>query len=177
MARKARTRESDDAVASNGILSRRIFLEGVLGAGAAGAGFSAAAAEPLAVQPWMKTPGAGFTGYGQPSRFESKVVRAIQPPANPATQGVGPARTPLHLLDGIITPSGVHFERSHSGVPDIDPEQHRLVIHGLVKRPLVFSMEALHRYPMQSRSAFIECAGNSQVLHAPEPQKLGVTVT
>jgi sulfane dehydrogenase subunit SoxC len=122
----------------------------------------------------MKVPGTGFTGYGQPSRFEDKVVRVSPPPANPATQGVGAARTPLHLLDGIITPSGLHFERSHSGVPQIDPEQHRVLIHGLVKQPLVFTLEALHRYPMQSRIAFIECAGNSQLLNAPQPQQVGI---
>ena len=122
----------------------------------------------------MKVPGAGFAGYGQPSRFESKVVRASPPPPNPATQGVGTARTPLHLLDGMITPTGLHFERSHSGIPDIDPDQHRLLIHGLVKRPLVFTLEALHRYPMQSRIAFIECAGNSQALYAPQAQPLGI---
>jgi sulfane dehydrogenase subunit SoxC len=166
-----------EPAAGNGILSRRIFLEGALAAGAAGTIVSGASAEPLAVQPWMKTPGGGFTGYGQPSRFESKAVRAIQPPPNPATQGIGTARTPLHLLEGIITPSGLHFERSHSGVPDIDPDQHRLVIHGMVKRPLVFTMEALHRYPMHSQIAFIECAGNSQMLNAPQPQPLPVTVT
>ena len=161
-------------VAGNGILSRRLFLERALVAGAvAGAGLREAAAEPLAVQPWMKAPGAGFDGYGQPSRFEAKVVRFIPPPPNPATQGVGPARTPLHLLDGIITPSGLHFERSHSGIPDIDPDQHRLVIHGLVRRPLVFTLDALHRYPMESRIAFIECAGNSQALNAPKPLPLG----
>ena len=84
------------------------------------------------------------------------------------------ARTPLHLLDGMITPSGLHFERSHSGIPDIDPDQHRLVIHGLVRRPLGFTLEALHRYPMQSRIAFIECAGNSGALNAPQPQPLGI---
>jgi sulfane dehydrogenase subunit SoxC len=78
------------------------------------------------------------------------------------------------LLDGIITPSGLHFERSHSGIPDIDPDQHRLVIHGLVKRPLVFTLDALHRYPMQSRIAFIECAGNGQLLNAPQPQQVGM---
>jgi sulfane dehydrogenase subunit SoxC len=122
----------------------------------------------------MKEPGAGFAGYGQPSRFESKVVRVFPPPPNLATQGVGPARTPLHLLEGMITPSGLHFERSHSGIPDIDPDQHRLVIHGLVKRPLVFTLEALQRYPMQSRIAFIECAGNSQALNAPQAQPLNV---
>ena len=106
-------------------------------------------------------PGAGFIPYGQPSRFESKVVRVIPPSANPATPGIGTARTPHHLLDGIITPNGLHFERSHSGIPDIDPDQHRLLIHGLVKRPLVFTLETLSRYPMESRIAFIECAGNS----------------
>jgi sulfane dehydrogenase subunit SoxC len=166
--------EPGDPAAGNGILSRRVFLEGALVAGAAGAGLSSALAEPLTVQPWMKEPGAGFAGYGQPSRFESKVVRFIPPAPNPATQGVGPARTPMHLLEGTITPSGLHFERSHSGIPDIDPDQHRLVIHGLVKRPLVFTLEALHRYPMQSRIAFIECAGNSALLNAPQPQPLGM---
>jgi sulfane dehydrogenase subunit SoxC len=161
-------------VAGNGILNRRIFLEGALAAGAAGAIVSDAAAEPLAVQPWMRVPGAGLAPYGQPSRFESKVVRATPPPPNPGTQGIGTARTPLHLLDGIITPNGLHFDRSHSGTPDIDPDQHRLVIHGLVRRPLVFTLDALHRYPMQSRIAFIECAGNSQALNAPQPQPLGM---
>ena len=62
----------------------------------------------------------------------------------------------------MITPNGLHFDRSHSGMPDIDPDQHRLLIHGLVKRPLVFTLEALARYPMESRIAFIECAGNSR---------------
>jgi sulfane dehydrogenase subunit SoxC len=169
--------EPQDLAAGNGILSRRIFLEAALAVGAAGAGLQSVSAEPLAIAPWMKTPGAGFAGYGQPSQFERKVVRVFPPQANPATQGVGPARTPLHLLDGAITPSGLHFERSHSGIPDIDPDQHRLVIHGLVKRPLVFTMEALARYPMESRIAFIECAGNSQVLNAPQPQPLNVLTT
>jgi sulfane dehydrogenase subunit SoxC len=174
MFRKRTDRKLIDPAAGKGILNRRLFLEGALTAGTIGAGTTAALAEPLAVQPWMRAPGAGFAGYGQPSRYEDKVVRFIPPPPNPATQGVGPARTPLHLLDGIITPSGLHFERSHSGIPDIDPDQHRLVIHGLVKRPLVFTVEALHRYPMQSRIAFIECAGNSQALNSPQPLPLGM---
>ncbi len=63
----------------------------------------------------------------------------------------------------MITPNGLHFERHHSGIPDINPDTHRLLIHGLVKRPLVFTLEALMRYPMESRIAFIECAGNSAV--------------
>ena len=164
--------EPGDPAAGNGVLSRRIFLEAALVAGATGAGLSRGSAEPLTVQPWMKVPGPGFAGYGQPSPFESKVIKVFPPPPNPA--GVGSSRTPLHMLEGMITPSGLHFERSHSGVPEIDPDQHRLVIHGLVKRPLVFTVEALSRYPMQSRIAFIECGGNSQALNAPQAQPLNV---
>jgi sulfane dehydrogenase subunit SoxC len=165
-----------DAAAGNGLLDRRLFLSGSVGAALVMGGITpnAAGSEPLRVEPWMKVPGSPFIGYGQPSRFEDKVVRAIPAPPNPATQGVGPARTPLHLLDGMITPSGLHFERSHSGIPDIDPDRHRLVIHGLVRRPLVFTLEALSRYPMQSRIAFIECGGNSAALNAPQAQPLGM---
>ena len=125
MPRRIKDGPAAEPAAGNGILSRRIFLEGAFVAGASGAGLAGASAEPLAVQQWMKVPGAGFVAYGQPSRFEDKVVRMVPQMANPATQGVGATRTPLHMLDGIITPSGLHFERSHSGIPDIDPEQHR----------------------------------------------------
>ena len=156
--------------AANGILNRRVFLEGALVAAAAGAGATETRAEPLPVPNWMKEPGAAFSAYGQPSPFESKVVRSIAPAPNPATQGIGTARTPLQLLNGTITPNGLHFDRSHSGTPDIDPDQHRLLIHGLVKQPLVFTLEALSRYPMQSRIAFIECAGNSGALNTAQAQ-------
>ena len=74
----------------------------------------------------------------------------------------------------MITPSGLHYERSHSGIPDIDPDTHRLLIHGLVKRPLVFTLDDLARYPMQSRIAFVECAGNSGALYAKEPAAVNV---
>jgi sulfane dehydrogenase subunit SoxC len=166
--------KQSDPAAGNGILSRRIFLEGALVTSAACARAPNASAELLAMQSWMKEPGAGFAPYGQPSHFEDKVVRAVLSPPNPPLPGVGTARTPLHLLEGMITPSSLHFERSHSGIPDIDPDQHRLVVHGLVRRPLVFTLEALHRYPMRSRIAFIECAGNSGALNAPQAQPLGI---
>src|SRR5258705_12301290 len=171
MVRKTRP-ELGDSAAGNGILSRRIFLEGALVVSATGAGLSCGSAEQLTVQPWVKVPGSGFAGYGQPSPFESKVIKVFPPPPNQA--GVGSSRTPLHMLEGMITPSGLHFERSHSGVPEIDPDQHRLVIHGLVKRPLVFTVEALSRYPMQSLIAFIECGGNNHALNAPQAQPLNV---
>jgi sulfane dehydrogenase subunit SoxC len=158
--------------AGNGMLNRRVFLEGALIAGAVGAAPSGGKADPLSVPRWSTEPGSSFTPYGQPSHFEKDVVRTSPPPANPTTPGIGVARTPIAALDGIMTPSGLHFERSHSGVPDIDPEQHRLIIHGLVKRPLEFTMEALSRYPRVSRIAFVECAGNSGALNAPQPQPL-----
>jgi sulfane dehydrogenase subunit SoxC len=174
MGRKRKDAPPVEPAAGNGILDRRIFLQRTLVAGAAGIGTSAASAEPLAVAPWSKQPGTDFTAYGAPSRFEDKVVRTWAAPANPTTPGIGSSRTPHHLLDGTITPSGLHYERSHSGVPDIDPEQHRLLIHGLVRQPLVFSVEDLSRYPRVSRIAFLECAGNSGALYSAQAQPLNV---
>src|SRR4051812_4503249 len=78
---------SIEPAAGNGILNRRIFLEGAIAAGATGTGIAGASAEPLTIPGWMKTPGANFAPYGQPSHFEDKVVRAIPPLANPATPG------------------------------------------------------------------------------------------
>ena len=69
--------------------------------------------------------------------------------------------TPHQVLHGIITPSALHFERHHNGVPVIDPDRHRLVIHGLVDRPLTFSMTDIARFPSVTRTLFIECSGNS----------------
>ena len=84
------------------------------------------------------------------------------------------ARTPHHLLKGIITPNGLHFTICHGGVPDIDPARHRLVIHGMVKQPLVFTLDALERYPMVSRIGFVECGGNSAPLFSNEPIQANV---
>jgi sulfane dehydrogenase subunit SoxC len=159
--------DAEDRAAAGGLLDRRIFLTTGLAAGALA---SSAQAEPLTVAPWMSTPGSPFTPYGQPSRFEDKVVRVWANPPN--APGTGAARTPLHRLNGMITPNGLHFERSHSGIPDIDPDAHRLLIHGLVKRPLVFTLAALARYPMESRIAFIECGGNGGSLYQKEPAQL-----
>ena len=75
--------------------------------------------------------------------------------------GNGVSWTPLHDLEGTITPNGLHFERHHNGVPEIDPKRHQLLIHGLVERPLMFSVDNLLRYPMRSLFCFIECGGNS----------------
>ncbi len=162
-----------NAVAGNGLLDRRsLFGAAAAGTLAALSARPAAAKGELAVEPWMQEYGAPFVGYGQPSKFEAKVVRVFA--SAPGTTGTGASRTPHHLLNGMITPNGLHFERHHSGIPDIDPAAHRLLIHGLVKRPLVFTLEALARYPMESRIAFIECGGNSGSLYQKDPAALGV---
>lgn len=151
--------------AGNGLLDRRWFLKG----GGALAGATLLTAKAGAARgPWMSVPGTGMSESGPPSRHESHVKR-VNVGSRPGTTGAGSSRTPLEHLDGIITPSRLHFERHHSGIPDIDPDRHRLVIHGLVDRPLKFSVEALSRYPTVSRIQFLECSGNSGAMFAPEP--------
>jgi sulfane dehydrogenase subunit SoxC len=73
----------------------------------------------LPVEPWMKTPGSPFAPYGQPSRYASKVARVFA--SAPGTTGTGARARRIILLDGMITPNGLHFERHHSGIPDINP--------------------------------------------------------
>jgi len=81
----------------------------------------------------------------------------------------GVSWTPLHELEGIITPNGLHFERHHNGVPQIDPTTWNLTVSGLVKQALSFNLQALQRYPMTSKITFIECGGNSNSLWHPNP--------
>ncbi|HEX9433035.1 MAG TPA: molybdopterin-dependent oxidoreductase, partial [Burkholderiales bacterium] len=131
-----------------------------------------AGAEGLAGEAWERVYGAGFTRYGQPSRFEQAVGRYIAQPYGEMAPGSGSALCPIEALDGIITPTSVHFIRSHSGSPDIDPKLHRLYIHGLVERPLRFSVDALSRYPMTTRIYFIECSGNSLRALTPQPAQV-----
>jgi len=146
---------------------RRAFLRRGLtlsGAGLVGvAGVDAARADMAGTGPdrpaWMTTPGAPFSNYGQPSSQERNVVRWIA--ANRAVAGNGASWTPLHDLEGVITPSGLHFERHHNGVPQIPIDRHELLIHGEVRHALTFSMASLARYPLLSRILFIECGGNS----------------
>jgi sulfane dehydrogenase subunit SoxC len=151
---------------------RRAFLK--RGAAVAGAAASAglaqgAASQDLAGQPWERVYGAAHTGYGQPSRFEQPVMRTHARPYGDLAPGSGASLTPIESLEGIITPSSLHNVRSHSGVPDIDPKQHQLLVHGLVARPLAFSIDALGRYPMTTRVYFLECSGNSNRALAPKP--------
>lgn len=109
--------------------------------------------------PWMRQAGAPFSSYGQPSSHEDGVIRWVS--ANRDMPGNGASWCPLHELEGIVTPNGLHFERHHNGVPAIDPARHRLLVHGAVDRSLSFRIEDLLRYPLRSRVCFLECGGNS----------------
>jgi sulfane dehydrogenase subunit SoxC len=98
--------------------------------------------------------------YGQPSPYEANIVRR-QSPGLTRTDQSSVSFTPLQNLFGMITPSGLHFERHHQGWVDIDPRRHRLMINGLVDTPLVFTMEDLLRMPSVSRIHFLECGANT----------------
>ena len=100
----------------------------------------------------MLVPGLPARAYGERSPFESVSRSAAG----------SHSLTPLQDLHGIVTPSSLHFERHHNGVPVIDPSAHRLLVHGLVARALFFTVDDLHRFPSVSRLAFIECSGNSR---------------
>ena len=155
-----------------GLTSRRRFLRdgGALMGGAVMAGSLAGGKAPAAgenadnlpphVPKWMKTPGdpMGSQLYGTPSPFEKDVVKNIEKNLPQYLSASG--RTPLQDLDGIITPNGLFYERHHGGVPTIDPAQHRLMLHGLVDKPLIFTMDDIRRFPSESHIHFIECSGN-----------------
>jgi sulfane dehydrogenase subunit SoxC len=147
--------------------SRRQFLGGGLAlGGAALAGGAARAAQGedviLEKQDWNQYLGDGVDAnpYGTPSEFEKDVVRRNVPwlTADPVSSI---NFTPLHQLDGIITPNGLCFERHHAGTAEVNPAKHRLMINGLVDKPLVFTMEDLMRFPRRNRVYFLECAANS----------------
>ncbi len=179
MAHKQRRRTSHEPeiVAGNGLIDRRALLGRsalIAGAAATGVGtlLTSAAAEPLAVDPWSMEPGQPIPPYGVPAKYENKVVRTLtNPKFEPRTSN---ARTPHHLLEGTITPNGLHFVVARTGFPDIDPARHRLAIHGLVKQPLVFDLEALARYPKVTRVNFVECGGNSAPLFNKDPVQADV---
>ena len=133
-------------VAGNGLLDRRIFLKtGIAG----GAALLTAKAHAQERPTWMNIPGAGMSESGAPAKYETQLKRGPIG-SQQGTTGAGASRSPLEHLDGIITPSRLHFERHHSGIPDINPDQHKLIIHGLVDRPLSFSVDSLARYPTVS---------------------------
>lgn len=144
--------------------TRRQLLLGSVAAGSAALTGGVASADtnnlPPNVPEWMKVPGdpMGSQPYGMPSPFEKGVIKNISKTLPQYLSASG--RTPLQDLDGIITPNGLFYERHHGGVPTIDPSQHRLMLHGLVDRPMIFTMDDVKRFPSESHIYFLECSGN-----------------
>jgi sulfane dehydrogenase subunit SoxC len=146
---------------SNGdVVTRRRLLAASAGAvGAAAAG--RARADSLADVPPRES-GAPLSGHSERSKYV-KISRI--PEAGPGARHVDPydainSKTPQNKLVGTITPTDLHYERSHSGVPDLDPAKHRLLIHGMTKKALVLTVDDMMAMPSVSRIHFIECTGN-----------------
>tara|TARA_R100000789_G_scaffold20168_2_gene23310 strand:+ start:1865 stop:3130 length:1266 start_codon:yes stop_codon:yes gene_type:complete len=148
--------------------SRRAFLRGsaaaAAGAGALATSARAQSADPLIteVQPWASGLGDGVdaTPYSLPIRFEADVIRRnVEWLTADTISSIN--FTPIHALDGTITPQGCAFERHHSGAIELRKQDYRLMINGLVDRPLVFTYEDLERFPRENHVYFCECAANS----------------
>jgi len=162
---------SEDTASSDLALSRRAFLAGA--ASVVGMTTATLMIPPLRAEESRipddptRIPGALPRPYGQRAALEHATrlggggPGAPQGWTGPAAAGNFNSLTPLQALHGIVTPSDLHFERHHNGVPLIDPTRHRVLIHGLVERSMIFTMEDLQRFPAVSRLAFVECSGNS----------------
>jgi sulfane dehydrogenase subunit SoxC len=111
--------------------------------------------QPVATQDPSLVPGGPTTPVSARSPFET-------PGRAPTGVITGPAYSPIHQLTGTITPSDLMFERHHAGVAVIDPAKYKFLIHGLVDRPMVFTLDDLKRFPSVSRVHFLECAGNGR---------------
>ncbi len=148
-------RSADGQAGGSAVVTRRTWLAGAASlVGGAAVNLVAAPIVPASDAPSTdptRVPGQAPTPYGTRARAET--ARRLISPTH--------SLTPHQALHGIITPSALHFERHHNGVPAIDPDRHRLLIHGLVDRPLTFSMSDLTRFPSVTRTLFIECSGNS----------------
>jgi sulfane dehydrogenase subunit SoxC len=115
---------------------------------------------------------------GTPPRALGQRASAVK--TQRIVRGATSSGTPHQDLVGIITPADLHFERHHGGVPDIDPAAYSLLVHGMVKRPMIFSLADLKRFPSVSRIHFLECSGNLGRTAGPETtpgQLAGLTST
>jgi sulfane dehydrogenase subunit SoxC len=152
--------EESGANRGPGGLSRRNFIAASTGLAGSMVADRAAAGSLADVPP--REVGADLGGRSERSQYV-KISRI--PEAGPGKRNVDPgdainSKTPIDKLLGSITPSDLHYERSHSGVPDLDPVKHRLLVHGMVRKPLVLNVDDLRAMPSVSRVVFIECTGN-----------------
>ena len=130
-------------------VSRRDLLAGAAGVVAAGAAGAAQSQDPPADPSKVR---------GRPSRALGQRAATEKPQRQP--RGATSSGTPHQDLYGTITPSDLHFERHHGGVPEIDPKNYSLLVHGMVERPTIFTLADLKRFPAVSRVHFLECSGN-----------------
>jgi len=160
---------TDKGVVAKVAGSRRGFLKNIfVSAAAAGAlvpmSLEAGDDPDIVKEPeWGKKLGfpVDKTPYGYPSPYEHNVVRRVTELLSSGDMYASVAMCPIHeIQDGIIVPNGLFFDRSHGGVATIDPNKYRLMIHGLVEKPIVLTLEQLKRYPSESRIHFIECPAN-----------------
>jgi sulfane dehydrogenase subunit SoxC len=146
------------------ILRATAALGGAAVTGVAGRAFAAGNPEnqPPNVAEWTRTLGVGVAerAYGTPSKHEAGVIRRDVRWLTAARES-SVSFTPLYALDGNITPNGLLFERHHSGIAEVDPADYRLMLHGLVDKPLIFTLDDLKRMPRVNRAYFCECAANS----------------
>ena len=144
--------------------ARRDFLKsGAALAGGLTLGAAAPALGQTPASPPMIKGEKDYIAYGARSRFVTSVRIAHGGRPSPDNFGlVFHVAAPLQDSVGVITPSSLHFVRTTRGsyIPDIDPREHRLMIHGMVDRPLTFTIDDLKRLPSVTRLHFIECAGN-----------------
>jgi sulfane dehydrogenase subunit SoxC len=156
--------------ARNRLVSRRSFLGGTISlVGLAASGIMMPRLQAEEINPSedpMRVPGVLPRPYGDRSPFEHATRLGGAGPGAPHGWGTNAPNnynslTPLQDLQGIVTPSSLHFERHHNGVPQINPSRHRLLLHGLVKKPMFFTLDELERLPAVSRLTFLECGGNS----------------
>jgi sulfane dehydrogenase subunit SoxC len=154
--------------------TRREMIAGTataLGAAAVAKASTAGAQEGAAASgPTVTVPADPTKLQGLPTSPVGARSPFVKPTRAPYGETVGSSLTPLQDLTGPITPSDLHFERHHAGIPVIDPAKHRLMIHGLVDRPITLSLDDLKRFPQVTRTYFIECSGNGRnAFRAPKP--------
>jgi sulfane dehydrogenase subunit SoxC len=161
-------------LSSAGLSRRKAFGKLLVGAAASvaatasirAASAAGAAADPANLPPnvpfWSRDLGkpVGSDAYGAPSVYERNIIRRLSPGLTTTSQS-SVAFTPLQNQFGIITPNGLHFERDHNGRPDVNPYEHRLIVHGLARQPKIYTMEDLLRFPSVSRIHFLECGANT----------------
>jgi sulfane dehydrogenase subunit SoxC len=142
---------------------RRKFLKGsaALAGGLAAGAVQSANAQMSMPEKYIKGDD-DLVAYGQRSRFETAMRESHGMPHSPDAFGlVKHVATPIQESVGVITPSSLHYVATTRGhyIPDIDPNEHQFMIHGLVDRPLNFTLQDLKRFPSVTRLHFIECRG------------------